>query len=357
MRTVCIGWGQHDLGVARQLDLTRLERSVRQHHASDFCRIVRCDCDFGNGVNVAVAANERDAVAREQHTVPLRLRPRWLVRRRPDVAGAQVLHVAPLPVVVACRVVMPPGNGKISVAAEPAARIRDQSRVRHVSENADDRLRSVRRFDLAHGGLLRLARYPRRVISLDVLHREATGDPLLQHQLRRAHEWIEMEAARPYLLVKRVVERDDAHPDVVRHEGAHDRLAGAGRRPGVVESIAESIGTERPLILESRQIFERLTRLHQHRQHRRVRRDDELLAQSALEREIRNAKAAVLVRVRSVTHRVRGFRHTPRHAPFRAVRDLAPDASLVRLIEQRKGKGLHHQSRHQVLEHAAAPGQ
>src|SRR6266852_7142579 len=140
------------------------------------------------------------------------------------MTGAEILYVAPLPVVVARAVMTPPRDGEIAVAAEPAAGVRDESRVWHISENADNRLRRVRCLDFTHRGLLHLARHSRHIIALNILHREPARDPLLQDELRRADEWIHVEAARPYLPVERVGERDDAHADVMRHERGHDRL-------------------------------------------------------------------------------------------------------------------------------------
>src|SRR4030095_12195834 len=163
-----------------------------------------------HGVDAAVAANERDAIAGEENAVPLRLRSRRLVRRRPDVPCAQILYVAPLSVVVARGVVAPSRDREIPVTTEPSARIRDQRRIWDVAEDADDRLRRVRRLDLAHGRLLPLARAASRVVPLDVVHRQAPWNSFLQHQLRRPDERVQVEAARPYLSVERVVERDDA---------------------------------------------------------------------------------------------------------------------------------------------------
>ena len=87
-----------------------------------------------------------------------------------------------------------------------------------------------------------------------------------------------MEPARPDLTVQRVVERDDAHPDVVRHERGDHGFSRARRRSGVVQRVAETVGTEGPFSLQRRQVLQRLTRLDQHRQQRRIWSDDKLLA-------------------------------------------------------------------------------
>src|SRR6187549_606139 len=149
--------------------------------------------------------------------------------RRPDVAGAQILHIAPLAVVVARAVVPPARYGEIPETTETTARVRDESRVRNVAEDPDHRLRRVWRLDLAHSGLLHLAGHTRSGIALHILHREPAWNPLLQHQLGGPHQWIGVESTRPDLPVERVRERDDAHPDVVRHESAHHGFSRPGR--------------------------------------------------------------------------------------------------------------------------------
>src|SRR5258708_115017 len=83
------------------------------------------------------------------------------------VASSALLYVAPLPVIAARAVMPPPRDGEISVTAEPAAGVGDESRVWNVAENADDRLRRVRRLDFAYRGLFHLARHSRHIVALN----------------------------------------------------------------------------------------------------------------------------------------------------------------------------------------------
>ena len=305
MRAVGIRRCQYDFGVARQLDVARQQRPVRQQYPANFGSIIGCNCNFGHRIDVTIAPDERDAIAGEENAVPLRLCARGLMGRRPDMTGAQVLYVAPLTEVVARAIVSPPRHCKIPVTTEPAAGIRDQSGVRYVSENSDDRLRCMRSLDLAHRRFLHLARHSRNIVALNILNGEPARDALLQDQLGRAHQWIHVEAARPYLPIERVVQCDDAHPDVMRHERAHDGLSGTRRRTRVVERVPESVGAQCALCLESRKILERLTGFDEHREQRRIWCNHQLLTEPALEREIRDTEAAILISVRSVTHCVR----------------------------------------------------
>ena len=224
MGTIGIGGRQHDLGIARQLDVARLERPVCQEYAAYFGSIVGRNRDFSHRVDVTIATNEGDAVTREENAVPLRLRTRRLMSRRPDVTGAEILYVAPLAEVVASTVVSPTSDSEISVATESAAGVRDQSRVGNVAENSDHRLGRVWRLDLAHCWLLHLARHPRHIVALNVLNSESPRDALLQDQLRRADQRIHVEPPRPYLPIERVVQCNQAHPNVMRHERADDSL-------------------------------------------------------------------------------------------------------------------------------------
>ena len=88
------------------------------------------------------------------------------------------------------------------------------------------------------------------------------------------------------------------------------------------ERIAEAIGPKCAFLLQRRQVLERSVRFHEHRQQRRVRRDDQLLAQPALEREIGDTESTILIGEGPITNRVRRLRHSPRYATLGAVGDL-----------------------------------
>src|SRR3954464_14742948 len=104
-----------------------------------------------------------------------------------------------------------------------------------------------------------------------------------------------MKASRPHLLVQCIVERNNAHSDVVRHIRAHYGLSRARRRTRIVQRIAESERPERAFRLEGSEILESLAWLHDHGQQCRVWRDNKLLAETPLECEIRNAKSPILI--------------------------------------------------------------
>src|SRR4051812_20566657 len=95
-----------------------------------------------------------------------------------------------------------------------------------------------------------------------------------------------MKAPRPHLLVQRIVERNDAHSNVVRHVRAHDGFSRTRCRPRIVKRITEAERPECPFRLEGSEILESLARLHDHCQQCRVWRDHKLLAEASLECKI-----------------------------------------------------------------------
>ena len=146
---------------------------------------------------------------------------------------------------------------------------------------------------------------------------------------------------------------------MVGHERAHDRARLSAPQAGgrVVDGLvhaepSEAAGRRQPL-----QVAAGLARLDHQRECRRVRRDDQVLRQSPLQAKARHAESAILIVERCVDRVVPAFGDSPRHAALVAVLDLTFHRRVRRLIEEGVGEGRHHQQRHQVLEHRAAPGQ
>src|SRR5215213_3891473 len=177
----------------------------------------------------------------------------------------------------------------------------------------------------------------------------------MKDQLRRAYEGIRMKPLLPHVGVECIIERDDAHADVVRHVCADYRFLRSRNRARVIDCIPESIRPQRTLGFEHCEVSNRLVRLDHQRQHSCIWSDYELAAQPTLESEIRHAKPAVLICMSAVSNVVCGFRDSPRHLPLTTVADLPVYCSLMSLAQQRRGECPQNESRHEVLEHAAAP--
>ena len=105
------------------------------------------------------------------------------------------------------------------------------------------------------------------------------------------------------------------------------------------------------------QIPARLQWGHHQRQNRRVGCDDQIVGETALEAQPRHTECAILINALGVGHIVARLGNAPRHSALAAVFDLAGHDCPVGLIEQRALIGRHHEQRHQILEHRAAPRQ
>ena len=142
------------------------------------------------------------------------------------------------------------------------------------------------------------------------------------------------------------------------HEGPNQggRLPAwhTGRR--VVDGFIEAVSPLETFGGEPLQVEARLFRRHHQRQRRGVRRNDQILGQTAFEPEARYAECAVLVVEMSVDGVVAGFGNPPRHAVLLPIHDLPLHRRLAGLVEQRVFVRGHDQERHEVLEHRTAPG-
>ncbi len=125
----------------------------------------------------------------------------------------------------------------------------------------------------------------------------------------------------------------------------------------VVDRFEKAELAHEPRCREALQIQAGLLGRHHQREHRGIGRNHQIIGQSALEPEARHAEGAVLVIEMPVDRVVTGFRHAPGDAALVAIFDLPGHRRLAGLVEQRVIVGRHHQQRHQVLEHRAAPRQ
>ncbi len=164
-----------------------------------------------------------------------------------------------------------------------------------------------------------------------------------------------MKTSLPHLTLQCVGECHQTHPDVVRHVRSNHRTRGSRIRTRVVDGVTEAVRPERSFTLEQGEVPDCLMRLDQHREHGRVRRDDQVLVEPALEREIRHTETAILIYLIPVAHIVCRFGYSPRCLSLRTVQNLSSHCTVVGLIQQRERVRLRHEHRHEILEHAAAP--
>ena len=189
-----------------------------------------------------------------------------LIRRRPQRARGEILDVDPLAGVVLRGVGPPPQDVDPFRSAMTAARIREQDAVAGSAEQGHVRLFGMRRIDFVD----RDTRRRRRLESGDgrvglrrPRHVEARH-ALIEQQRRGADRCVGHESPLPYAFgfrfadAQRVVERDETHPDVMRHERADggDPLVWIDAR--VVERVVKPVLAERAAALELGQVAQAL---------------------------------------------------------------------------------------------------
>ena len=135
----------------------------------------------------------------------------------------------------------------------------------------------------------------------------------------------------------------------------HDREALARIGARIVDGVTESVRSERTEALLRLQIRDGVRGLDHHCQRRRIGSDHQIAAQTAFERQVRDAERSILIDEVAIAEVVGAFAHAPWHSTFGAIGDLSPDRALVGLTEHRERKRAHNERRHQVLEHAPAP--
>ncbi len=127
----------------------------------------------------------------------------------------------------------------------------------------------------------------------------------------------------------------------------------AARR--VVERFIKSPIPKRSFRRKRTKIEHRIARPRGKRQTRGIGGDDVIPRQSALQAQPRHTEGLILIRLSGVEHGECRFRHAPGDALLPAELHLPLDCRIATLSEQSLRIGSQKQTRHQVLEHRAAP--
>ena len=144
----------------------------------------------------------------------------------------------------------------------------------------------------------------------------------------------------------------------MRHIGRQHHTAGVALREpigGVVDRFVVAVPAGHAVLSQVLEIGQHRFGGKWCRQDARVGRDHEIIGQSTLESQPGYAEGTVLIVPFEILGIVRGFRDPPRHTTVLGVLDLSLDNRRIRFVQQRAGIRLHHQRRHQVLEHRGAP--
>ena len=309
--------------------------------------------------NLAVAAAKLRARLGENRLVGVGPLERRLVGGRPERAGAGVADVAKRTPVVAGGVFAPARDGAILPAAVAATGIGDHHVIAAVRQQLHFRYRRVGaaqhphwHFRAAGGGA-----HVGRVGGMKA-KRCGVWNPFLQQESGGLKLGISLETLLHRAAPQQIAEREQAHGLMMRHERSHHGAALAALQAGrrVVNCLIHSVFSEHALIGQALQILASRFRHHHQRERGGVRRDHQIFCQPPFQSKTRHAKRPVLVVEAGVHRVVTRLRHAPGHATLIAIGDLAFHGGVAGLIEQGVVVVRHHQHRHQILEHRAAPG-
>ena len=144
---------------------------------------------------------------------------------------------------------------------------------------------------------------------------------------------------------------------VMRHEGLNDaaRLAAPLARWRVIDRFEHPEARIQAFVGKLQQVRAGFGWRHHQRQRRGIWSDHQIISETALQPKPRHAEGPILIVVVRIDGVVAALGYAPRHAALAPVVDLPLDSGFVRLIEQRVFVRRHHQQRHQILEHRAAP--
>ena len=358
MQLIGNGWCQHHFRVAGDLDRALLARAVGDAQAAQLDVVFGRHRDFGMRLVTVLAAAELGLGVGEDRFVAFDRHCARLVRSRPELAAADVAQVAEAAPVVARAVLAPARDRHVLRAAVTTAGAAEHDVVAAVGQDLHRRTRHVGAAENAQLGFGDL-RQRAGAGDLRRMRMEHAGarDTLLQQQQGRLELGVGDEALLHWLIAQQVCQRQQAHALVVDHERAHHSVVLSTRqaRAGVVDRFVQAEAAGESFSGEPLQVLAGRLGCNHQRHHARVRGDHQVLREAALQAQTGHAERAVLVVHARIDQVVARLRHAPRHAALAAVVDLALDRIARGLVEQGALVAWHHQLRHQVLEHRAAP--
>ena len=330
----------------------------------------------GNAPPLAVALGHDDALhlgpqradgLDEARLVVRKMRLRHFVRRlarfgrgRPPIAGLGIPEEDEGAEPVLGRVRLPACHRELAPAAVAGAGGAHHHRIAAVGHHAGRAQRPQRIEDDARVRALDLRlvlRCPFLRFRPHRVGRNLARRLLLQQKLGRFDDRIAVEAVAQAALEDGVGNGGDRHAGVMREIVQHHGVIGALRHTlrREIDRVVVAVAAERADLAQALEVGDGLARHELRRQDRRVRRHHRVLAEAALQAEAGHAEIGVLIGQFPVAGVVGRFRDTPGNMLFAAILHLALDDEIARLVEDRSERLLHHQWRHQVLEHRARP--
>ena len=184
---------EHDLGVARDLDLSRTLALVGEREASDFHVLFGRDDHLELRLDAVVGASKHRALVRERDQVVVGFLRRGLVGRRPEPARADVAQVDEVAAGVGGSILAPARDREATPVAGAAAGVGDHGDVRAVREELRVRIEGVRRSEAPQARHRRDQRPPALLGGPRRFRRRLTRHPFLQEQLGRLDPRIAVE--------------------------------------------------------------------------------------------------------------------------------------------------------------------
>ena len=337
------GARQHDFGVAGDVDLADPRALIDDRHPPDFDIVFGGDGDVELCRHLVVVAPERRPLGAKLDHIVVGLGGRGVIGRGPDGSAAHVAQVDTLGARIARGVAARLGDGEAAAEAAAAAGVGHDRQVVAIGQKLRVRHDRVRRPESPRGHRRRRRGDPHLVERPRLNHRRAARHALLQQQLGGLHARVGVKTVHHSIAEQRVRERHQRHAGVVREVGANHRPAVGFVRVSlivVVGRLARGVvdGVEEPVLsLEPRQRqpaqVGRAPRWVDHRgEGGRVRRDDQLVAEPALEAEPRDAECLVLKRVVPIDDVVGGLGDAPGDVARRRriPADAAPPSGTTR---------------------------
>ena len=357
-RVLSIGT-EDEFGIGGEFDFTRTSPEIGYRDSAYLGVVLGGDRDFERGPERTVMPNELRMVFKEGCLVMVRFAPRRLVARRPRFAAQAIAQENVTSPIIAGDVFAPARHIEIAPAAVTRARSRHHHRIAAVRQKMRARNSRMRRIEAPlhlGGDMLGLRGGPdfqcRRAGDRDVARHA-----FLKQKLGCLDDRVGVKTLAHLAFQKRIRDRHDAHGMVMRHIGAHDGDFGPFRKTRwcVVEGLVPAVRATASLFGQPLEIFRGSGRFNHCRKSRRVRCDDDVLAETALIAEVGDTKTGILIGAVHVARVEEGFRNAPWHAQLTAILDLSTDSEARGQIQNAPRRRPHHERRHQIFEHRTRP--
>ena len=352
--------GKHELDVGGDIDHAPAASGVGEADPADLRVILAGDDNLHPGDHGRIGPDELGTILLERDLAGAGCFAGRLESGGPNSPCLDVAQQDVATGIVAGRILAPPRDGQVAPSAVARAGGREHRGELAIGQQEAGRICLAGRAEIAAGGRLRVALGGRGsdLGSPGMGGGNVAGHALLQQQLGRLHHRLAVEPGAHGAAEHGVGDGHDRHALVMRHEGAHHRELGTERdaRRREVERLIEAIGAPRAALDQPGEVFDGRTRVNHGGKGRRIRRDDEVLAQATLEAKVGNPEIGVLVGEFEIARVVGRFRDAPGAAPLGAIVDLALHDQPAGVFKQAVLRRAHHQSGHQVFEHRTRPG-